>query len=135
MRISYFRTSKTECVYNTSKFVRSKKGCRMRYLAISLLSSFLLSSCTTVFQGSAYVKDGVLGCQNKCKSWGMELSGMVAMGEYSDGCICKKTGVSADSAFNAGAAEAAVAGVEMQRQREEQQRQSGYQPGRQGPGY
>ena len=39
---------------------------------------------------------------------GMELAGMVALGEYSDGCICEVAGKHASSVGAAGAAAAAV---------------------------
>src|SRR5207253_3374906 len=32
---------------------------------------------------------GPAGCKSACDAWGMELAGMVKMGEYSDGCICQ----------------------------------------------
>ena len=51
-----------------------------------------LTSCTTVFYGNAKVVGGPKQCEEKCKAWDMELAGMVAMGEYTDGCICKKKG-------------------------------------------
>ncbi len=52
-----------------------------------LFLSTLLCSCTTKFFGSPHVDRS--DCQKKCESWNMELSGMVAMGEYSSGCVCK----------------------------------------------
>jgi hypothetical protein len=55
----------------------------------------------------------------------MELAGMVAMGEYSDGCICKVTGPSASNDTTelavAGAGPAAVGVVMAMRQREQAQ--------------
>jgi hypothetical protein len=52
----------------------------------------LLAGCvtTTNFMGKAKIEGGVSECEAKCKKWGMELVGMVALGEYTDGCICKK---------------------------------------------
>ncbi len=46
------------------------------------------SGCATKFSGSAYV-DGPAECRKVCDKWGMDLAGMVAMGAYTDGCICK----------------------------------------------
>jgi len=54
-----------------------------------VVASLLLASCATTFTGSSTVKDGPKGCKAKCEQWGMELVGMVAMGEYSDGCVCQ----------------------------------------------
>ncbi|HEX3775699.1 MAG TPA: hypothetical protein VHV51_14605 [Polyangiaceae bacterium] len=61
-------------------------------ILIGLLGAFLVSGltgCETSFQGDAKVADGPRGCDAKCRSWGLEFAGMVAMGEYSDGCICR----------------------------------------------
>ena len=62
----------------------------MKNLTILLFLTLLCTSCRTVFFGDAKVKDGRVGCEEKCAEWGMELVGMVAMGEYTDGCICQK---------------------------------------------
>ena len=43
----------------------------------------------THFEGAPKVKDGPAGCKAACAAWGMDLAGMVKMGEYSDGCICQ----------------------------------------------
>ena len=62
----------------------------MRARAVLATIFFLATSgCATTFYGSSNVSDGPSGCKAKCSSWGMELAGMVAMGEYSDGCICQ----------------------------------------------
>jgi hypothetical protein len=55
---------------------------------IFLGSLLTLASCATSFHGDAHLTPKE--CQVKCDSWGMELDGMVAMGEYSDACICTK---------------------------------------------
>jgi len=57
-----------------------------------LIPVLLLSGCVTMFYGNAKVDGGPKQCEEKCKAWDMELVGMVAMGEYTDGCICKKKG-------------------------------------------
>jgi len=88
-----------------------------------LFLALILSSCTTNFIGSAYVQGGVQGCQKKCNSWGLEFVGMVSMGEYSDGCICKKHGIN-QSALDGSSVGAAVAGVEMQRQAADRMQQA-----------
>ena len=67
----------------------------MKRLLLWILIMLPLTGCApkyTIFEGGAKVKDGPSGCEAKCKEWGMELVGMVALGEYSDGCICKKKG-------------------------------------------
>lgn len=48
-----------------------------------------LAGCQTVFTGAAKVQNGPRGCWDQCQAWGMDLAGMVKMGEYSDGCICQ----------------------------------------------
>ena len=50
---------------------------------------FVCGGCETSFQGDAKVADGPRGCWKKCSGWGLEFAGMVAMGDYSDGCICR----------------------------------------------
>ncbi len=67
----------------------------MKSLLLWILIMLPLTGCApqyTTFEGGAKIKDGPSGCETKCKEWGMELVGMVALGEYSDGCICKKKG-------------------------------------------
>lgn len=50
-----------------------------------------LAGCATSFTGSAKV-DGPKECREVCDRWGMDLAGMVAMGEYTNGCICRVKG-------------------------------------------
>jgi len=60
-----------------------------------LLIFLVLAGCAaplTTFTGDAKIKGGPSGCEAKCNAWGMELVGMVALGEYTEGCICKKKG-------------------------------------------
>ena len=57
--------------------------------AVAMLVS--VSGCATSFTGSAKL-DGAKECRTVCDGWGMELAGMVAMGEYTNGCICKVKG-------------------------------------------
>jgi len=85
----------------------------------------LLAGCATSFTGSPYVEGGRSGCEAKCRSAGMEVVGLVYMGEYSDACVCAVPGRSAsrrDLLLGAHAAVAgAVAGVAMQMQRQQSQ--------------
>jgi hypothetical protein len=97
----------------------SKRTKRWLLLALLFLTAQVLG-CATAFTGDAKVESGVSGCRKKCEGWGMELSGMVAMGEYSDGCICRVPGQTA-SLEPAGALVGGVAGVAMQMQRAQQQ--------------
>lgn len=50
---------------------------------------------------------------------GMDLAGMVQMGEYSNGCICQVRGKTLTAPQAAAGIAEAVAGVEMQRQLDE----------------
>lgn len=89
--------------------------------------AFLLaagSACATSFYGSPHVEGGAKACQAKCQNQGLEMAGMVFMGEYTDGCICAVPG-KVEEAQN-GAAEAAggTVGVEMQNRRERQRQNS-----------
>lgn len=101
-----------------------------RIASLVLLST--LAGCTTRFWGSAMVPNGPAGCQAACDGWGMELAGMVKMGEYSEGCICQVKPKapaagqpSASGAPLAGSPSAAVipaaAGVAMQMEAEQRQ--------------
>lgn len=86
----------------------------------------MLAGCVgqTSFTGSPIVPGGRPGCEERCASYGMQLVGMVHMGEsYTDGCICGVPGQPGVASCNAAAAAPAIAGVIIQKQREEQQRQ------------
>ena len=56
-----------------------------------LVICLLLAGCATSFSGNAKV-DGPSDCRKICGNWEMDLAGMVAMGEYTTGCICKVRG-------------------------------------------
>lgn len=82
----------------------------------------LTCSCATAFMGSAKVETGRNGCEAKCAAVGMKLSGMVFMGEYTDGCICELERPAGSVGGGAsGGAGAAAAGVMMQMQRQQAQ--------------
>lgn len=95
-----------------------------------MLSLSLTAGCATSFTGSPHVENGRQGCESKCKSQGMEVAGMVYMGEYTDGCVCVVPGQSASRrqllmAATSGAGAGATGVVlQMRRQQEENQRQS-----------
>jgi hypothetical protein len=57
------------------------------YKAWLSLLTISLTACTTSFHGDAHIDRAQ--CQKNCEKWQMDLAGMVAMGEYSDGCICR----------------------------------------------
>lgn len=99
----------------------------MRIAAIAGLLALVLSGCATSFTGSAHVEGGGRSCEAKCKAQGMELAGMVFMGEYTDGCICALPGRAASSkrTLLLASAESAggATGVMMQMQRQQQQQQ------------
>jgi hypothetical protein len=64
---------------------------------IALLAAVALTGCVpTQFYGAPRVDKGPAGCKASCDAWGMELVGMVKMGEYSDGCICQVRGAVQD---------------------------------------
>lgn len=63
-----------------------------RLLALGAAAAMLTASgCATSFTGSAKVENPK-ECVTICENWGMDLAGMVAMGEYTNGCICKIRG-------------------------------------------
>ena len=63
----------------------------MKRIIAAMGAALLLAGCATSFSGSTKV-DGPDECRKICGKWGMELAGMVAMGDYTDGCICKVKG-------------------------------------------
>jgi hypothetical protein len=91
---------------------------RRRELALAAVVLVAISTgCATAFTGSAYVEGGAAACTSKCKSAGMELAGMVFMGEYSDACVCVLPGQTASikhQTVSAAAVAAGAAGVVMQ---------------------
>lgn len=100
----------------------------LRALTLGAIAT-AVSACATSFTGSAHVENGRQGCEAKCKGQGMELAGMVYMGEYSDACVCSLPGGTASANQRLLAVAPAVAGgsagvaMQMQRQAEQQQRQ------------
>jgi len=78
--------------------------------------------CQTQFTGSAHVS--VTECQARCTADGMQMAGMVYMGEYSSACVCELSGAAPASPTSvAPGAVGAVAGVMMQMRRAHQQQQ------------
>jgi hypothetical protein len=98
----------------------------IKYAFLSLFAT----ACATSFTGSAHVENGRQGCEAKCKGQGMELVGMVYMGEYSDACVCAVPGQTGSMQklriASAGAVAAGAAGVVMQMRRQEEQRSHRY---------
>jgi len=92
-----------------------------------LAAALGVCSCATSFTGSPYVEGGRSGCESKCRAAGMEVVGLVYMGEYSDACVCGAPGRAASNSQLLRQASAAVAGagagVAMQMQRQAQQSQ------------
>ena len=83
----------------------------------ALAFALALSGCATQFYGSPKVERGPAGCKSACDAWGMELAGMVKMGEYSDGCICQvKPSTAAAPSGRVGASIPAAAAVYVQMQ-------------------
>jgi hypothetical protein len=98
------------------------------FVGLALVTALgFFSGCATSFTGDAHVPDGASGCQNACGAQGLEMVGMVLMGEYSDGCICKvrsRSGASSeDERIAVGAGPAAVGVVMAMRAREQQEQQ------------
>jgi hypothetical protein len=83
-----------------------------------------LGGCATSFTGSPHVEDGRAGCEKKCKGQGMEVAGMVYMGEYSSACVCEVPGQSASNRrlLMAGAAATGGGAVAVETQRRAAQR-------------
>jgi hypothetical protein len=100
-----------------------------RFVGIIMVAAASASlGCATSFTGDPHVPGGPAGCIAKCNSWRMELVGMVSMGEYSDGCICRipqRVGANDAPNENGSVAGAAAAGaavfVAMEEARRQQQ--------------
>ncbi len=89
----------------------------------SVVIALGLGGCATSFTGEAHI-EGPSACQKKCATWGLDFAGMVAMGEYSDACICHVHGQQASRTRDmedAAAVAGGAAGVVMQMRRAEQQ--------------
>ena len=89
----------------------------------SLVIAIAVGGCATSFTGDAHI-EGPPACQKKCASWGLDFAGMVAMGEYSDACICHVHGQQASGSKDsddAAAVAGSAAGVVMQMRRAQQQ--------------
>ncbi len=91
---------------------------------------FLTGCLTTTFYGSPKIQGGRIKCEEICKNWDLELAGMVALGDYTDGCICKvkESSLSINEAGeavlnSAGGLGGGSNGVYMQMQREQPQQQ------------
>jgi hypothetical protein len=93
----------------------------MKPLLAALALSLAACQTPTVFHGQPTVPQGPTTCEARCSSWGMELVGMVSMGEsYTDGCICAVPDQDGEAVRNASVAIAgATAGVEVMRQQNE----------------
>jgi hypothetical protein len=94
------------------------------------LAAAALVGCATSFTGSPHIENGRAGCEEKCKGQGMQVAGMVYMGEYSSACVCevpKSAALSRREMLigSAGAVGGASAGVMMQMRRMQQQQQGG----------
>ena len=94
----------------------------MRLLGLIVVCGglFVLAGCQTVFYGSATVEDGAQGCEAKCADEGLELAGMVMLGEYTDGCICAVPGHEQQALDAAGTTTGAAIGVIEQMDRRQQ---------------
>lgn len=89
----------------------------MKIITIVFLLLFLIG-CATTFTGEAHLTPQQ--CISKCKSWDMDLDSMVAMGEYSDACVCK---VRSESLRSSASTAGGAIGVIMQMREQEQSQQ------------
>jgi hypothetical protein len=87
------------------------------------IATLFLAGCATTFTGDAHVPGGRSGCVDMCQAQGMDVAGMVFMGEYSSACVCEVA--SGDSAAVSSSAVAAAggsaAGVVLQMRAAQQQ--------------
>lgn len=92
-----------------------------RTVLIVAFSALVGCVTPTRFHGGSRVPNGPAGCKAVCDGWGMELAGMVQMGEYSDGCICQVKNPAGSSSSAVGPSTAGVY-LQMLAAAEEQQR-------------
>lgn len=95
----------------------------MKYIMTCSLLALLAagSGCATSFRGDAHIS--AADCNANCREMGGEMSAYVFMGQYSTACVCTPPGRSGQMAGAAGGQAGAVAGVWMQMQEAERQRQ------------
>jgi hypothetical protein len=96
-------------------------------VTIAIIAASVLG-CATSFTGSAHIEGGRNGCEAKCRGQGMQIAGMVYMGEYSSACVCEVprssgSGERREILASAAGASGAAAGVVMQMERQRQQQQ------------
>jgi hypothetical protein len=80
------------------------------FFVAAAASAFAACVTPTSFEGAPKVPNGATGC----RAQGMELAGMVFMGEYSDGCICTLPGQNQPAVVSGAGAQAAAVGVRLQ---------------------
>lgn len=95
-------------------------------LCVVVAASSGCALMTTTFYGDARVRNGASGCEQKCSQEGLEMAGMIMLGEYSDGCICAVPGRERQAVDAAGPAAGGAAAVveQMRRQRRNQNQQT-----------
>jgi hypothetical protein len=100
--------------------LREQMGTEEQMRTPHVMVLFAIASCatTTSFYGEPKVKNGAAGCKTICSGYGMELTGMIALGEYSDGCICEVAGKHTPASASAAAGAAAAIMTSIDRQRE-----------------
>jgi hypothetical protein len=84
-----------------------------------------LVGCQTSFTGSPHVENGRAGCEAKCRGQGMDVAGLVYMGEYSSACVCSVPGQGAKGRgmmVATAAGGAGAVGVVMQMRQNEENR-------------
>ena len=106
---------------------------RVIQAAVMALVLVAIDGCATNFTGSPNVENGRAGCEKKCTEDGMELAGMVYMGEYSDACVCQVKGHGSTSSshellLGSAGSSAGAAGVWMEMLAARQRQQSGAFP-------
>jgi hypothetical protein len=123
---------------NTTK-TKNKKRKNMKKISLLFLLSILINGCAevkplTIFTGSPYIEGKRAQCEEVCRNWNMRLSGMVTLGEYTEGCICEEVRgeeserelglkeISKTAILSAAAAGGGAAGTHVQKQRQTQDR-------------
>jgi hypothetical protein len=86
------------------------------------LAAGCVPAAKTEFHGQPQITGGPAQCMSMCAQWGLDFAGMVAMGEYSTGCVCRARGAAAaaDNELFAAVGVGAAAGVRMQMDAQEE---------------
>lgn len=83
-------------------------------LAAVIIAVAMVGCDHTDFRGEPHVEGGAEECESRCAEEGLEMAGMVMMGEYTDGCVCAVPGSEEQALQGAGSVAGGIVGVARQ---------------------